>query len=70
VIRPSENYRTKVDGSEFESLVAELLTSLAADEKVPAFRLEKQERIETHDGDYRIDITARFSHLGVNFLAG
>jgi restriction system protein len=32
------------------------------------FRVEHQELLETPDGDYRIDVTVRFTQLGVDFL--
>lgn len=65
-IAPWGDHRAKVDGAEFERIVAELLREAGRD--LPDFRLEQQEMIRTHDGQYRIDVTLRFSQLGVQFV--
>jgi restriction system protein len=65
-IIPWADHRAKVDGAEFERLVAELLREAGRD--LPDFRLEKQELIRAHDGQYRIDVALSFTQLGVHFL--
>jgi restriction system protein len=65
-IAPWGDHRAKVDGADFERLVAELLREAGRD--LPDFRLEQQEMLSTHDGQYRIDVTLRFSQLGVQFV--
>jgi restriction system protein len=51
---------------EFELLVRKHVESLASTLK--EFRAEHLETLHGHDGDYTIDVTARFEALGVNFL--
>jgi restriction system protein len=65
-IAPWGDHRAKIDGAEFERLVAELLREAGRD--LPDFRIEQQEMVSTHDGQYRIDVTLRFSQLGVQFV--
>jgi len=65
-IAPWGDHRAKVDGAEFERVVAELLREAGRD--LSDFRLEQQQMVSTHDGQYRIDVTLRFSQLGVQFV--
>jgi len=65
-ITPWGDHRAKIDGVEFERLVADLLREAGRD--LPGFRLEQQEIVRTPDGQYRIDVTLRFSQLGVQFV--
>lgn len=51
---------------EFERLVAELLREAGRD--LPDFRLEQQEIVKAPDGQYRIDVTLRFSQMGAQFV--
>jgi restriction system protein len=46
--------------------VAQVLRDLG--EGLDDFRLEEQELVHADDGRYRIDITARFTAIGVDFL--
>jgi len=63
---PWENHRANIDGSDLERLVVDLLTE--AGQSLPDFRVEHQELVATPDGQYRIDVTARFKQLGVEFF--
>ena len=65
-IPPWGDHRTKIDGAEFERVVTRILE--ATGRGLSGFRIERQEPVRTHDGLYRIDITARFTQLGVDFL--
>ncbi len=65
-IAPWEDHRASIDGKQFEGLVTELLRDLGRG--LADFKLETQELIVGSDGRYRIDITARFSALGLEFL--
>jgi restriction system protein len=65
-ILPTGDHRARVDGKQFETFVADVLRSLGAE--LDDFRLEEQELVVTDDGRYRIDITVRFTALGVEFL--
>jgi restriction system protein len=63
---PWDDHRARIDGSDLERLVFELLTE--AGSHLPDFRIERQESVTTADGQYRIDVTVRFRQLGVDFL--
>jgi|SRR5215813_3940449 len=63
---PWANHRTRIAGREFEGLVAKILNELGT--SLPEFRLERLEPIKAPDGQYRIDITVRFTQLGATFL--
>src|SRR2546428_1483818 len=63
---PWEDSRAKIDGSALEKLVVDVLTE--AGQSLTSFRVEHQELIVTPDGQYRIDVTARFRQLAVDFL--
>jgi len=65
-IAPSGDHRAKIDGATFERLVLDLLAEAGRD--LPGFRIEHQDLVPAPDGQYRIDITARFRQLGVEFL--
>ncbi len=66
-IPPWGDHRAKVDGVEFERLVVDHLREASRNQ--PDFRLEQQEKVRTPDGQYRIDVTVRFSQLdGAQFL--
>lgn len=66
MLRPSDDHRARIDGSAFEQLVVGFLTE--AGRNLQDFRIEHQELVRGPDGDYRIDVTARFRQLGVDFL--
>jgi restriction system protein len=63
---PWADHRARIDGSEFERVIAEILSELGT--SLPEFRVERQELIKAPDGRYRIDITIRFTQLGATFL--
>lgn len=65
-IPPSADHRASVDGKQFEAFVADVLRSLG--DGLDDFRLEEQELVVANDGRYRIDITVRFTALGIEFL--
>lgn len=65
-ILPWEDHRTPIRPDEYERQVAALLAALGRD--VPEFRVQHQETVPTPDGTFRIDVTARFSQLGADFL--
>lgn len=65
-IPPWGDHRARVAGKQLETFVADVLRVLG--EQLDDFRLEEQELIVADDGRYRIDITARFAALGVEFL--
>jgi len=65
-IPPWNDHRARVDGKELELFVADILRSLG--EGLSDFRLEEQEVIAADDGVYRIDVTARFTALSMEFL--
>ncbi len=65
-IAPWGDHRAKVDGAQFEHIVAQLLREAGQD--LPDFRLDQHEMVSAHDGQYRIDVTLRFSQLGVQFV--
>jgi restriction system protein len=52
---------------QFEEEVEKLLNKLGSG-RLAEFRTQRLETIQTADGDYEIDITARFEVLQVNFL--
>jgi restriction system protein len=55
-----------LEPAEFECFIKEHLESLAA--KLKDFRVEHLEKLNGPDGDYVIDVIARFEALGVSFL--
>jgi restriction system protein len=63
---PWSDHRAKLDGAEFERVVAEILTEMGRG--LPGFRVERQDLITAADGQYRIDVTVRFTQLGADFL--
>ncbi len=63
---PWENYRASITPADYEKEVAKILRALGND--LPGFSVKTQERISTPDGRFRIDVTARFSQLGGDFL--
>jgi restriction system protein len=65
-ISPWADHRARIDSATFERKIATLLAE--AGQELAGFRVEHQEMIRTADGAYRIDVTARFSVLDVNFL--
>jgi restriction system protein len=65
-IPPTGDHRARVDGKQFETFVADVLRSLGGE--LRDFRLEEQELVLADDGRYRIDITIRFTAVGVDFL--
>ena len=65
-LAPWSDRPSKLDGAEFEQVVSEILASMGRG--LPDFRVERQEVIVAPDGQYRIDVSLRFSQLGVNFL--
>ena len=62
----SSNHRARIDGSELERLAVDLLVE--AGQGLTDFRVEHHETVKTPDGQYQIDVTARFRALGVDFL--
>ncbi len=66
MIPPFSDHRAKIDGSELERLVLNLLAEAGRD--LPGFRVEHRESVKAADGQYQIDVTARFRQLGVDFL--
>ncbi len=66
MLMPEENHRAKMSPKEYEREVARLLTAVGRD--LPGFRVEHLEAIETTEGTFRIDVTARFTQLGADFL--
>lgn len=65
-VPPWENLRTPISGEVLERLVVDLLTEAGA--SLDRFHVEHQERFVAPDGAYRIDVTARFRLLEVDFL--
>jgi hypothetical protein len=65
-IPPWENIHAPIAGEDLERLVVDLLRK--AGESLSNFRVEHQERVVASDGAYRIDVTARFRLLDVDFL--
>ena len=65
-IPPWADNRARIDGSEFERVVTELLGAVGRG--LPGFRIEHQESLPTPDGLYKMDATVRFTQLGVDFL--
>lgn len=63
---PWEDHRTSISPDEYEKEVAALLQALGRD--LPGFQVQHLETVSTPDGSYKIDVTARFSQLGVDFL--
>ena len=63
---PREEHRASISPDEYEREVAALLQALGRD--LPGFQVQHQETVSTPDGSYRIDVTARFSQLGADFL--
>ena len=63
---PWDEHRATVTPAEYERVVGELLAAVGRD--LPAFQVQNQELIDTPEGGYRIDVTARFSALGAAFL--
>ncbi len=66
MIRPWEDHRAKLKPEEYEREVAALLAALGRD--LPDFSVEHLALIRTPDGAFRIDVTAKFTQLGANFL--
>lgn len=63
---PWEDLSANITPEEYERLVASHLHALGRD--LPGFRVEHLEKITTPEGDFRIDVTARFNPLGADFL--
>ena len=66
MVGPSSNHRARIDGSELERLAVDLLRE--AGQGLTGFRVEHREMVQTPDGQYQIDVTARFRALDVDFL--
>jgi restriction system protein len=66
VIPPWADRRSQIEAAEFERVVSALLTEAGRD--LAGFRVEHRELVRTPDGDYRIDVTTRFTQLGADFL--
>ena len=66
MLPPDADHRARIDGSQLEKLVVDLLSE--AGQGLAEFRVEHREAIRAADGEYQIDATARFSALGVDFL--
>ena len=66
MVDPSANHRARLDGTELERLVVDLLTE--AGSTLAEFNVEHREVLQAPDGRYEIDATARFRALGVDFL--
>lgn len=60
------NNPVEMTAQEFEQYVAHELAQLGR--HLPAFEVQRLETIPGTDGEYEIDVTARFEALGVNFL--
>jgi restriction system protein len=65
-VPPSADSRARIDGKQFEQVVADVLRELGSGLK--HFRVEEQEVVTAPDGRYRIDVTARFRVLDADFL--
>ncbi|MFH1419272.1 MAG: restriction endonuclease [Planctomycetota bacterium] len=63
---PRDEHRTSISSDEYEKEVAGLLQALGRD--LPGFQVHHLETVSTPDGSYKIDVTARFSQLNVDFL--
>jgi restriction system protein len=66
MIPPSGDHRARIDGSTLEQLVVDWLTEAGRD--LESFRVEHRELVAAPDGQYEIDVTARFRQLGVDFV--
>src|ERR1017187_787106 len=66
MILPWENHRANLKPEEYEREVAALLGALGRD--LPDFVVEHLALVRTPDGAFRIDVTARFTQLGADFL--
>ncbi len=60
------NTPVEMTAQEFEQYVAQELVQLGG--QLPAFEIQRLETLPGSDGEYEIDVTARFEALGVNFL--
>jgi restriction system protein len=63
---PPSGHRARIDASTLEQLVVDWLTEAGRD--LESFRVEHRELVAAPDGQYEIDVTARFRQLGVDFV--
>ena len=66
MILPSADHRARIDGSTLERLVVDWLSEVGR--QLEDFRVEHRELLTAADGQYQIDVTARFRQLGLDFL--
>src|SRR5258708_1313715 len=62
----SRNPTPKLTPTQFELNVREMLDAMGL--LLTDYRSEHRERVDGADGDYEIDVTARFNALNLNFL--
>lgn len=63
---PWDDNFTEISPTEFERLVHSHVVRIGKNLKT--FKAEHNNKLQTHDGVYQIDVTAKFEALGVEFL--
>lgn len=66
-INPYREFVASISATEFEKYCLEIINAYAETESLSEFSILHNQRIETNDGDYQIDIYAEFVALSVQF---
>ena len=66
-INPYQEFVASISPTEFEELCLEILKGYAEAEHLSDFSIQHNVRIPADDGEYQIDIYARFIAMGVEF---
>ena len=64
VINPYRELSASISPQEFEKFCMETLKAYAEREGLLNFEIKHNQKIETHDGTYQIDVLAKYTALG------
>ena len=64
VINPYRELTADITPTDFEKFCMETLRAYAKEQSLPDFEIKHNQKIETHDGTYQIDILAEYTALG------
>ncbi|WP_289355103.1 restriction endonuclease [Paenibacillus sp. S-12] len=67
IINPYRKFVASISATEFEKYCLEILNAYAEDEALKDFSILHNQKIQTNDGEYQIDIIAEFVALSVGF---
>lgn len=67
LINPYRDFVASISATEFEKYCLEILNAYAEAEELKDFSILHNQKIQTHDGEYQIDIIAEFVALSVGF---